>query len=295
MKRILLTIALVATALVGTAKQSNVKIESTADQVVTYWNNATAPHSNFVTRDEIIEKRGSGYKVALTTETVFYIFKAKNPTGHCLIHFPGGGYHTVNLNFGMAEYLRDNGITTVVVKYRLPNEHREVPLEDAQAAIAYVRENAEALGVDPAKVGVSGNSAGGHLAAWVSNVSPKAVRPDFTVLIYPVINGQMWSSKGQQITLGALLGRWRTPVDIEQHSADLLVTADTPPALILHSDDDYLAPAYNSTLYYKALKRHGVKASMHIYPSGEHGWIGRESWVYRKEWLETLREWILLN
>lgn len=292
MKKLLILMAFATLYTTATAQES-VQIESSADEVITLWNNETAPHSSLDTHHEVIKKRGSGYKVSHTTETVFYLFKAKNPTGQSLIHFPGGGYMSVNLNFGMAEWLRDQGITTLIVKYRLPNGQREVPLEDARAALAYMRENAERLGIDPHKVGVSGNSAGGHLAAWCSNVLPMEERPNFSVLIYPVINGLIWSGKGQQYTLHALLGAWRTSLDLEQHSADLLVTKDTPPALLLHSDDDVTAAPINSILYYKALKHYGIKASMHIYPSGAHGWIGRDNWAYRKEWLEAVKEWIL--
>jgi acetyl esterase/lipase len=119
-------------------------------------------------------------------------------------------------------------------------------------------------------------------------------KPNFTILIYPVISGTMWSGRPQQGTIEALLGKWRTDVDVANISCDLLVTEQTPPALLLHSDDDILATTANSTLYYKALKHHGVKASMHIYPSGGHGWFGRDKWEYRKQWLEAIKEWVQL-
>lgn len=289
MKKLLMLIA--ATASLTLSAQS-VKIESSADEVITIWNNDTAPHSSLDPKPEVAVKRGSGYKVTHTSETVFYLFKAKNPTGHAIAHFPGGAYQSVNLNFGMAEWLSDNGITTIIVKYRLPNGHQEVPLEDAKAAVNYLRDNAERLGVDPNKVGVSGNSAGGHLAAWCSNVLTGEDKPNFTILIYPVISGTMWSGRPQQGTIEALLGKWRTDVDVANISCDMLVTEQTPPALLLHSDDDILATTANSTLYYKALKHHGVKASMHIYPSGGHGWFGRDKWEYRKQWLEAIKEWV---
>lgn len=289
MKKLLMLIAATASL---TLSAQNVKIESSADEVITIWNNDTAPHSSLDPKPEVAVKRGSGYKVTHTSETVFYLFKAKNPTGHAIAHFPGGAYQSVNLNFGMAEWLRDNGITTIIVKYRLPNGHQEVPLEDAKAAVNYLRDNAERLGVDPNKVGVSGNSAGGHLAAWCSNVLTGEDKPNFTILIYPVISGTMWSGRPQQGTIEALLGKWRTDVDVANISCDLLVTEQTPPALLLHSDDDILATTANSTLYYKALKHHGVKASMHIYPSGGHGWFGRDKWGYRKQWLEAIKEWV---
>ncbi|MBQ9138715.1 MAG: alpha/beta hydrolase [Alistipes sp.] len=292
MKKVLSLLALAVVALTAQA-EANVKIESSADEVITVWDNNSAPHSSNQTKPEVIKKSGSGYKVSRSAETVFYLFKPQQPTGHSLIIFPGGGYSTVNIGFGMAEWLRDNGITAMVVKYRLPNGNREVPLEDAAAAVEYLRGNASALGIDPQKIGVSGSSAGGHLAAWSSAVLEGEQRPNFAVLLYPVINGQIWTAKAQWSTFHELLGKWRTPVDIENHSVDLLVTPQTPPTLILHSDDDVIAPAYNSTLYYKALKRHGVKASMHIYPSGGHGWRGSKKFEYRQQWLEATKEWIL--
>ena len=289
MKKLLMLIAATASL---TLSAQNVKIESSADEVITIWNNDTAPHSSLDPKPEMAVKRGSGYKVTHTSETVFYLFKAKKPTGHAIAHFPGGAYQSVNLNFGMAEWLRDNGITTIIVKYRLPNGHQEVPLEDAKAAVNYLRDNAERLGVDPNKVGVSGNSAGGHLAAWCSNVLTGEDKPNFTILIYPVISGTMWSGRPQQGTIEVLLGKWRTDVDVANISCDMLITEQPPPALLLHSDDDILATTANSTLYYKALKHHGVKASMHIYPSGGHGWFGRDKWEYRKQWLEAIKEWV---
>lgn len=292
MKKLFTLIALVAVALVANAQQS-VKIESSADEVITVWDNTSAPHSSNQTKPEVIKKSGSGYKVSRSAETVFYLFKPENPTGHSLIIFPGGGYSTVNIGFGMAEWLEQNGITAMVVKYRLPNGHREVPLEDAGAAVEYLRNNASRLGIDPQKIGVSGSSAGGHLAAWSSVVLEGNQKPNFAVLLYPVISGQIWSAKAQWSTFYELLGKWRTPVDIENHSVDLLVNAQTPPTLILHSDDDVVAPSYNSTLYYKALKHHGVKASLHFYPSGGHGWRGSKKFEYRQQWLDATKEWIL--
>ena len=291
MKKLLLFIAAVVVAATATAKGP--KIVSSADEVIVHWNNDTAPHSNCDTKPETITPSGKGYKVAHTTETVFYLFKAKNPTGQSLIIFPGGGYSVVSLSFGMAEWLRDNGITAMVVKYRLPNGHKEVPLEDAAAAIEYMRANAERLGLDPQKIGVSGSSAGGHLAAWSSAVLQGNQKPNFAVLLYPVIRAHIWSPKPQWSTFDELLGHYRTPAEMDAHSVDLLVTPQTPPTMILLSDDDDVVPAENSTIYYKALKYHGVKSSMHIDPSGGHGWRGRESFEYRQQWLEATKEWIL--
>ena len=274
--------------MVATATAQNSKIESGADEVVVYWNNATAPHSSCDNVAEQVVVTKDRCKVSHTTETVFYIFKPEKPTGHCLVILPGGGYKTVNLNFGWAKWLANNGITTMVVKYRLPNGHCQVPLEDAAAAIEYMRANADRLNINPQKIGVSGSSAGGHLAAWSSVVLEGTQKPNFAVLHYPVISGQIWSNKPQWSTFECLLGKWRTEEEIEKHSVDLLVNEQTPPTLILHCFDDPLAPIQNSILYYKALKANGIKASMHLYPSGGHSWKD-----YKEQWMNATKEWVL--
>lgn len=286
MKKLLILVAALAFATTATAQ--TLATESGADEVIRYWDNSTAPHSNCDSKAEKIVSSSGKYKVSHTTETVFYIFKPQRATGHSLVIFPGGGYKTVNLNFGWAKWLAAQGITTMVVKYRLPNGHAEVPLEDAAAAIEYMRDNADRLGIDPQKVGVSGSSAGGHLAAWSSVVLKGNQKPNFAVLHYPVISGHIWTNKPQWSTFEELLGKWRTPEQIDNHSVELLVDGNTPPTLILHCHDDLLAPTINSTLYYKALKHHGVKASYHIYPSGGHSWN-----EYKKQWTEATKEWVL--
>lgn len=286
MKKLLTFVATAALAMVATAQTP--KIESGADEVINYWDNTSAPHSNCDSKPEKITVSKGKYKVSHTTETVFYIFKAEQSKGHSLVIFPGGGYKTVNLNFGLGKWLAKNGITTMIVKYRLPNGHAEVPLEDAAAAVEYMRTNADRLGIDPQKIGVSGSSAGGHLAAWSSVVLEGNQKPNFAVLYYPVISGHIWTNKPQWSTFEELLGKWRTPAEVDNHSVDLLINEQTPPTLILHCYDDELAPTNNSTLYYKALKHHGVKASFHIFPSGGHSWKD-----YKKQWLEATKEWVL--
>ena len=292
MRKFLLIVAAVAFTATATAQAP--KFESGADEVIVYWDNATAPHSNNDTAAEeyYITETGS-VRFTRSNETVFYLFKAQNPTGHSVAIFPGGGYKNVNVGFSVAKWLSQNGITAMVVKYRLPNGVREVPIEDAGAAIAYLRNNAARLGIDPNKVGVNGSSAGGHLAAWASSVLKGEQKPNFAVLLYPATNADIWGCKIFWSCFDELLGHWRTQVDIENHSINNLVDENTAPTLILHSDDDDIAPVYGATSYYRALKEHGVKASMHIYPSGGHGWRGVKDFKYRQQWMEATLEWIL--
>ena len=291
MKRAIFALLLSLIAVAPIAAQKPVELKHTADQVVKHWNNQTAPHSNEESKDEYVNEKGYAF---CTSETAFYIYKPSTPkSDKCIIILPGGGYSGVVMSkgFRIAEWLREEGITSIVLKYRLPNYgHKEVPLEDAQAAVRYARDHAAELGIDPAKVGVLGGSAGGHLAAYVSTFTPDAEKPAFSILIYPVITGDSWL--GHISSFNYLLGKHRTPEQVEQYSLQNRVTATTPPTLLLLSDDDDVVPSVNSMLYYKALKHHGVKATMYTFPSGGHGWAGKVGFKYEKEWHHLLLDWL---
>ena len=291
MKRSICTLLLSLLAVIPIAAQKPAELNHTADIVVRHWNNSTAPHSNEESKDEYVNEKGYAFR---TSETAFYIYKPSTPkSDKCIIILPGGGYSGVVMSkgFRIAEWLREEGITSIVLKYRLPNYgHKEVPLEDAQAAVRYARDHAAELGIDPAKVGVLGGSAGGHLAAYVSTFTPDAEKPAFSILIYPVITGDSWL--GHISSFNYLLGKHRTPEQVEQYSLQNRVTATTPPTLLLLSDDDDVVPSVNSMLYYKALKHHGVKATMYTFPSGGHGWAGKVGFKYEKEWHHLLLDWL---
>lgn len=290
------TICIIATVILAAANayaQKTVSVPNDADQVVKLWDNSSAPHSNFETKDEVLNER---HHFSHTSETVLYIYKAnpQNATGQAIVVLPGGGYRNVCIaheGFQMAKYYQSIGITAIVVKYRLPNfGHKLVPLEDAQAALKYARENAKALNIDPAKVGICGSSAGGHLAAYTCNFTPEAERPAFAILFYPVITGTTWFT--HHGTFEHLLGKKRTPYEQEYYSLENRVTETTPPTLLLLSDDDRTVPTISSTKYYEALKRYGVKATMHIYPSGGHGWAGHAEFKYMKQAEEAIKDWL---
>ena len=291
MKRILLTLLLAAATLAASA-QKTVEVESTADEVVKWWNNATAPHTNEETRDERFD---ASNHLECTSETAFFIYKADptKATGQGVVIVPGGGYRKVCISKGLslAEWFRENGITTIVLKYRLPNlGHKEVPLEDTQAALKYMRDNAVRLGIDPAKVGICGGSAGGHLAAYASTFTPDAEKPAYSILFYPVITGTTWHTHHNSFRY--LLGDKRTPAEQEYYSLENRVSETTPPTILLLSDDDRVVPPISSIRYYEALKRHGVKATMHIYPSGGHGWVGKNSFEYDADYKAMILDWL---
>lgn len=212
---------------------------------------------------------------------------AKN-TGIAVIITPGGGYAGLSMGpegHACAEWLASEGITAMVLQYRLPNGNKTIPLEDMHAALRYARRNAETLGFSPTKLGVVGFSAGGHLAALASTVyeeSPVSTRPDFSVLFYPVIS---MDKRKRGVTRLSLLGRHPAEEDLKAYSCHLNVTEKTPSALLLLCDDDPLVPPGQSILYYEALKKNGIPASMHIFPQGGHGWGFR--WVNMED--ETFR------
>jgi acetyl esterase/lipase len=169
---------------------------------------------------------------------------------------------------------------------------REVVLEDTIAALHYMREQAEALGIDPEQVGMLGCSAGGHLAALATHTLAVEERPKFNILIYPATSGDIWSNYRLQNCFELLLGKWRTQVDIENNSCENLVTPDTPPTLLMHTHEDTTVPSTVSTLYYKALKRHGVRSALYLYPVGAHGWAGHDEWVYAEPAKEAIADWL---
>lgn len=296
MKRLLTLILSLAVALTATAQRRVVATaeQSGADEVVQYWNNSTAPHSNGITDDETIDDK---LNMSQTTYTDLYIYKADpaKATGQGVVVIPGGGYYKLSMlydGFMIAKYLRSIGVTAIIVKYRLPNGNREVPIEDAVAGLRYMRAEGHKWGVDPEQVGMLGSSAGGHLTALATHSLPVEERPKFNILIYPSTSGDMWSNYRLQNCFERLLGKWRTQFDIENNSCENLVTPDTPPTLLLHTHEDTTVPSTSSTSYYKALKCHGVRSALYLYPTGAHGWAGHDEWHYAEPCKEAIRDWL---
>ena len=294
MKKIIVSLILIAGfAISASAQKAITNVPCNADKVVKWWNNKKAPHSNEEEKDESRNKAGHFYN---TSQTEFYLYIAdkEKATGQAIVLCPGGGYGAVCIEregFFLAEYFKSIGVTALVLKYRLPNYgHKEVPLEDAQAALRYLRKNAKKLGVDPTKVGIAGSSAGGHLAAYVSTFTEDAEKPAFAVLFYPVITAE--NCMTHQGTFDRLLGKDQAPYLRDYYSLNNRVTPTTPPTILLLSNNDRTVPPISSIRYYQALKYNGVKAAMHVYPEGGHGWVGRESFRYHKDWQHQLKRWM---
>lgn len=285
MKRILTV--LLAMAVLPLAAQ-----EYGQNRTIKIWDNSTAPHSSELTSPEA---ETSPNIIGSVTEAVLYIFEADpaKATGQAIVICPGGGYAVVCMSYEgveMAKWLASQGITCGVLKYRMPNGHKEVPLEDAVEALRIMRRNAADLRIDPAKVGIMGFSAGGHLAAYTSNFAPEGEKPAFSILFYPVITGE--DGLCHKGSFDNLLGADATAAQRAEYSLETRVTRSTPPALLLLSDHDTVVPPISSTRYYNALKKHGIKASMHIYPEGWHGWGINSDFPYREAWQASLLDWL---
>lgn len=261
---------------------------------VKIWQNG-APNSNGINTPEVVES----IRVGNVSDPSMYVYlptDTKKITSAIII-CPGGGYNWLSMvreGSEVAEWLNGLGITAVVLKYRLPNGHHDVPLSDAQEALRIVRKRATEWNINPNKVGILGFSAGGHLASTVSTqFVDNETRPDFTILFYPVIS--MDSSFTHQGSRNSLIGKNPSADMIKKYSNELNVTPQTPPCYITLSDDDKSVPSRNSVEFYKALKKNGITATMYIFPYGGHGGGLRTNFEYHKQWLDLLEMWLKDN
>jgi acetyl esterase/lipase len=243
--------------------------------------------------------------VSRPTIQAFLPAKSK-ANGASVIIFPGGGYVSLSMYSEgtlVAEYLQDYGIAAFLVKYRLPSdatmENKTIgPLQDAQQAIRLVREHASSWKLDPARVGVLGFSAGGHLAAtlgthldksYISNPDGINLRPDFMMLVYPVIS--MDTKIAHMGSRLALLGPNPTDDQVRLFSNELQVTNKTPPTLLLQATDDHLVDVDNSIVFFEALRHHEVPVDMTIFKKGDHGLF----LLPRDRWESMIPEWMQAN
>tara|TARA_R110002050_G_scaffold261556_1_gene401663 strand:- start:161729 stop:163525 length:1797 start_codon:yes stop_codon:yes gene_type:complete len=232
-----------------------------------------------------------------------------NTNNAAVVICPGGGYGVLSHDKEgdkIAEWLNSIGISAFVLKYRLPSDiimkDKTIgPLQDAQEAIRTVRRNAKKWHIDPNKIGVIGFSAGGHLASTISthyndNVyasDETSARPDFSMLIYPVISMEDGiTHNGSKVNL---LGENPSEALIETYSNEKQIDANTPPPTILiHATDDRSVPVENSINYYLALKENKVPAEMHIYENGGHG-FGLGRFGTHLNWPKACENWLIAN
>ncbi|RZJ50301.1 MAG: alpha/beta hydrolase [Chryseobacterium sp.] len=256
-----------------------------AREKIVVWPKGQMPNSKGLKLNIEEKKEGT---ITQNPETELFAFLPPKPDRKkmAVIIIPGGGYYKLTYNeggFQIAKWLNTLGISAFVLNYRLPTSpdliRREIaPLQDIQASIKYIRKNAELYGILPDQVGVIGTSAGGHLAATVSNISTDYTElkgnwesistiPNFAILISPVIDlGEFAHVDSRK----SLLGENATPERISEYSMQNRVTEKTPPTILFHAQNDKTVPVMNSILYYKAMTKNNVKGSLFIFPEGEH-------------------------
>lgn len=259
------------------------------------------PNSKPTSQTETFER---GMYRGITNPTLEYI-QPENPNGTAVIVIAGGGYGVIVYNgegLGTAKSLAEKGISAFVLKYRLPSDEimqdkKIGPLQDVQQSIKFLRENADKYSIDKNKIGVMGFSAGGHLAStvathfeksYIENPQNTNLRPDFQILVYPVITMQDVLTHGG--SRDALIGKTPSQEDKDLFSNELQVKANTPITWLTHAADDKVVDVDNSIEYFEKLRKNKVEVEMHIFPKGDHGFIFRQN-----GWMNPLFDWMERN
>ena len=242
--------------------------------------------------------------VTVPTITPFFPEQGK-ANGTAIVIFPGGGYGRLSMEnegWSIAKAFNQFGVTAFVVKYRLPSDDIMVdktigPLQDAQQAVLMVRKHAAEWGVNPNKVGIIGFSAGGHLASTegthfnnvlIEDKDHISVRPDFMILLYPVITFGEWAHVGSRENL---IGKHPSADLLELYSNEKQITPNTPPTFLVHAGDDNVVPVQNSLMFYDELLKNKVKAEMHIFQEGGHG-FGLNNPKSKDKWIDWCKNWL---
>ncbi|MFI5159996.1 MAG: alpha/beta hydrolase [Sphingobacteriales bacterium] len=256
-----------------------------------------------------VEKRDGDIVSLVTQPTITPYFPAKGKaTGTAIIVCPGGSYFNLAMNHegdAIAKEFNKIGIIAFVLKYRLPHDDIMVdktigPLQDAERAIQIIRQRSTEWGINPSKVGIIGFSAGGHLASTLDTHFDKVVidnkdnislRPDFAILLYPVIS---FGPYAHVFSRENLIGKNPSAATLELYSNEKQVTANTPPTFLVHAEDDDVVPVQNSLLFYDALVKNKVKAEIHIFQEGGHG-FGLNNPKSVEHWFNWAADWLSAN
>ncbi|RPD47013.1 alpha/beta hydrolase [Hymenobacter sediminis] len=267
----------------------------------------TVPNSKSSAVQEVAKKQASGsVRISQVVQPTLTVYKAAKANGTAVVVCPGGGYAMLAMDHeghDVARRFNEMGITAFVLKYRLPNDQSQTdksitPLLDAQQALRLVRQRAAEFGINPGRVGLMGFSAGGHLASTagthfatpVGDAKDKtSVRPDFLMLIYPVIS--LSDSLMHAGSRNNLLGEKPTAEKVKLYSNELQVTAQTPPTFLVHAQDDQVVKVQNSLAFYEACLHHKVPVEMHLYPLGGHG-FGMNNKTTKDNWTDRLQNWL---
>ena len=284
-------------------------VASPAQQRIPLYSKAIPNSTGYAMKEETLNWEGKfgGYQRVSQPQLEIYLPAKEKATGAAVVICPGGGYEVLSYQaegINIAETFARHGVAAFILKYRLPSDFimtdRSIgPLQDAQQAILTVRQRAAEWGIDPGKLGIMGFSAGGHLAAtagthydsaFIPNPAHISLRPDFMILVYPVIS--MEKSLTHMGSRRKLIGEQAPPELVRYFSNEQQVKADTPPAWITHTGDDSVVSVENSILFYKALVANHISAEMHLFPKGDHGFVlGQPT----EDWMASVFAWMKAN
>lgn len=277
-----------------------------AQEFIPLWPAGKKPNSNGKEiTDSIFNERI--WRVATPGLYCFVVPKAEN-NGTAVIIVPGGGYERLShlySGFNLAKWYNSIGVNAFVLIHRLPHQRDLInkqiaPVQDAQRAMRIIRANAVQWNIKTDKVGIMGISAGGHVASTLGThtkdeaavddtLDRYSYRPDFMVLLSPVITMSKWAHTGSKRNF---LGTDTTKANIENYSGELQVTAFTPPTFLVHAQNDSTVKVQNSLLFYQALVGKKINASLHVFPQGGHGIRLDENPGSTDQWLTLLEAWL---
>jgi acetyl esterase/lipase len=283
------------------------------NQIVKVWpEGIPGSFKNETYTEKMSETNGEISRFDKVTDPAMYVYlpAAEKATGTAVLICPGGAYGT--LAFGhegiaVAKWFNENGIAGIVLKYRLPSDlimkDKSIgPLQDVQEAMRIIRRNSNKWNINPAKVGVMGFSAGGHLASSLSThfaekvyqvADTTSARPDFSFLIYPVITfDETFTHSGSRKNL---IGDKPTEEAIRHFSNELQIDKNTPPAFLVHSADDKTVPVKNSIVYFEGLQKNGILTELHIFQKGGHGYGLSTGKGTQSAWSATGLAWLKAN
>nr|WP_315254625.1 alpha/beta hydrolase [uncultured Duganella sp.] len=276
-------------------------LASAANHVIPLW-----PEGVPGQRDIGPEVVGKGYTSNVSEATLTLVSPAvDHPNGTAVIICPGGGYvrmATAREGDQYANWLGTLGVTAFVLKYRMQEYGHPAPLQDVLRAVRTLRSRAAEFGIRPDRIGVMGSSAGGHLAASAGTLFDNplgrtgapldsvSARPDFLMLMYPVIT--MQDPAAHAGSRKSLLGASPSAESLALMSLDKQVTPATPPTLLIHTQEDTAVPVENSILFYQALTKAKVPAEMYLFEHGGHGMGMREGLGTSSLWPRRAEEWL---
>ena len=267
--------------------------------------------NNISTKNQEAESSSTGIliieKVSMPSYQYFRVAN-DNTKRPCVIICPGGGYSILAAGHegtDVAKYFNSIGVNALVLKYRIPNDANQIdktiaPLQDAQQAMLLARTNAENWGIDKNKIGIMGFSAGGHLASSlathyndikIENPSSVSLRPDFQILIYPVISFGPEGHEGSRINLIGNVNDEKTKKAIDYFSSEKQITKNSPPAFLVHSKDDDAVPVAGAIHYYDNLIENNVPAEIYLYEKGGHGY-GMKNATSEILWTSVMKTWM---